>query len=212
VLFVSHNIAALASISETAMVLESGKIVFRGPIQQGIDQYLGGIKAYTAEAFFSKPSDLSAPIRFRYVALLDEKRELAETHLLSARIQIVIEYEVTKPIKRAQVVCHIWNLKRVHILSSADIDCQPQLQDLRQPGIYRVEISLPASLLAPGSYQIELACGIPNQGVFDMQEGPQFEVSAVGSYAVHWSGARQDVVVGLPLPWKMDHVRNSIHE
>ncbi len=200
VLFVSHNLASLAAICETSLLLEAGALSYRGPIREGINQYLSSMQSSSSEVFYEPPPEYD--LQFKYAAVLDEDSNPKEVHSLSSPIRIIVEYEVAHPLDRVQVVCHIWNLQGVHVLATADIDGSPGLYEHRSAGNYRAEISIPPYLLAPGNYQVSLACGVPNMRLIDDQQGPAFEVSALHSYAVNWSVARQDVVVGLPLPWK----------
>lgn len=207
VLFVSHNMAALAAVCETALLLDSGKLMYRGSIHEAIDKYLENMQSSnTAEMFFNQPGLPDASIKFRYAAVLDGKGNPHQNHSMSSPLQIALEYEVAKPVKSAEIICHIRNFQNVHVLSTADIDGTPELLHSRQPGIYRALITVPAGLLAPGFYKLGLTAGIPNQTVIGNLEGPAFEISAMGSAAAHWSAGRKDVVVGLPLEWTLNQI------
>jgi lipopolysaccharide transport system ATP-binding protein len=201
VLFVSHNMASLAAICKTALVLESGVAVFHGPARDGIDRYLSSVSGRQSSVTYPVRPD--SDVRFTSVSVLSARGESPDVFSVAAPIHIQIEYEVVQPVTRVQIVCHVWNVQRVHVFASADIDEQPELLGRRARGMYRAQLVVPGLLLAPGLYEIAVGCGVPNQQLMDEQGGPTFEVSAIDSYAVTWSGARQDVVLALPMAWRM---------
>jgi lipopolysaccharide transport system ATP-binding protein len=204
VVFVSHNLASLASVCSTGVVLESGEVTFRGTIRDAIDRYL--VTAGRLQGVVSYEPKEGSEIQFRSVSVGNEGGESLELLSGGSPIRIAIEYDVPDPLSRAQIVCHVWSVQRVHVFATADIDDRPELLEGRERGRYRAEITVPALLLAPGVYQVSVACGVPNLRLIDERQGPTFEVSAVGTQAATWSGARQDVVVGLPMSWHVSRV------
>lgn len=130
---------------------------------------------------------------------------------MSSTIRIIIEYEVYKEINQVQIACHIWNLQRIHILSTADIDCNPELFNKCKKGIYRAEIQIPKNLIAIGIYQIEVVCEIPDMYLIDFKEGLMFEINAIDSDSINWSESRQDVIIAVPLKWNYLNT-NNFHE
>ncbi len=200
VLFVSHNMASLAAICQTALALNSGEIVFRGGIREGIEYYLGRMSTRQSCITYEPAQNLD--VQLRSVSVIDSDGQMAEVFSLAKPIIIRIEYDVPRPLKRVQIVCHLWNIHRVHVFATADIDGQPGLLEEREPGRYVADITVPPSLLGPGIYQVSVACGVPNLRLIDDREGPTFEVSAMHSHAAQWSGARQDAILAVPLDWK----------
>src|SRR5215472_1386169 len=43
VLFVSHNMAAVENLCQKGILLSEGKVLFRGPMKEAIEQYLSGV-------------------------------------------------------------------------------------------------------------------------------------------------------------------------
>ncbi len=199
VLFVSHNMTALGAICQTALFLESGVVTLSGGIREGISQYLGKQSTRRSRVAYQPAPDCA--VQFTSVSVCDGDGRCLDFFSLAQPIRIRIEYELPRPLERVQIVCHLWNIHRVHVLATADIDVNPELLNGREPGRYAAEITVPPSLLGPGIYQVSVACGVPNLQLIDDREGPAFEVSTLYSHAAQWSGARQDVVVALPMNW-----------
>ncbi len=200
VLFVSHNLAALGAICQSSMVLTNGTISFFGGISEGVDYYLGKMSKRLTHVDYEPLSDCD--LQLRSVSVSDKNGGSLGVFSLSDPIIIRIEYDVPLPLEHVQIVVHVWNIHRVHVLATADIDDEPQLLDRRDPGRYVAEVTLPQSLLAPGVYQVSVACGVPNLRLIDDREGPTFEITAIQSHAAQWSGARHDVIVAMPMNWK----------
>lgn len=199
ILFVSHNMTSLASICTKGMVLSSGEIAFSGSIKDAVDHYIRSLRFGKGRVEYNNFS--GGNLWIKSIGLLDSAGSISEVFSVSAPLRIVLDYEILKPLKRVQILCHIWTLKRAHVLATADIDCTPRLLHTRPAGRYRAEVVIPANLLAPGQYYIQIACGVPNLELLDVRDGPVFEVTGAGSYAERWSRARQDVLLSVPLKW-----------
>ena len=200
VLFVSHNMASLAAICQTCLVLEHGSEVFRGDIRAGIDFYLDSAGSEGSSVVYDGNAEKG--IQFKSSQVANAAGEVLSVFSLAEPVVIRLEYEIPRPLKHAQVVCHLWNSRHVHVLASADVDARPDLLDGRSAGRYVAEVVVPPSLLGIGTYHVTLACGVPNLELIDEREGPSFEISAIHSHASEWSTARKDVVVATPLEWR----------
>jgi lipopolysaccharide transport system ATP-binding protein len=207
VLFVSHSMASVAAICDTALVLDAGRATFRGKIREGVEHYLASLGGARRDVVCERSGDRD--IEFTSIAVRNARGEPVDVISASAPIHVHVEYDVVRPVSRVQIVCHVWTPQRTHVLATADIDCAPALFERREAGPYHAEIVLPAQLLAPGLYEISVACGVPDQHLIDTREGPIFEVSAVDSYAATWSYARQDVIVGLPMRWRVHSLTSA---
>lgn len=199
VLFVSHNLWAIGATCDSALVLSSGAIDYLGPVHRGIEHYLTQMGSRCAVVKLTPRPE--AEIRFCSISLQDEGGRTTDVFAGDSPIHVVLEYEVPRRLQRVQILCHVWNMRGVHVLSTGDIDRSPALLEVREPGRYRAEFSLPGNLLAPGSFRLQVACGVPNLHLIDDQDGPVFEVTAENSYAAGWSEFRRDSVVAMPLEW-----------
>jgi lipopolysaccharide transport system ATP-binding protein len=78
VLFVSHNLEAIRTFCHRVLLLENGKLVFDGPVRDGLERYLKSIPAQL-DVSGTKLSDrlhrASGAVRFTSVTCLDEGGE-----------------------------------------------------------------------------------------------------------------------------------------
>lgn len=52
ILFGSHNMATLSALCKKSLVLENGKLIFQGGINEGINKYLGITKHNRGEMYY----------------------------------------------------------------------------------------------------------------------------------------------------------------
>ncbi|MFH1115736.1 MAG: ABC transporter ATP-binding protein [Pseudomonadota bacterium] len=199
VIFVSHDMAALASICQKGMVLSKGKVTFKGTIHDAVGVHLRALRFGKGRVEYAESQ--GDRLQITAISVLDESGAASEIFSVSSRIQVVIEYTVYRVLTRVQILCHIWTAKKVHVMVTGDVDFSPHLLQRRPPGKYRAKITIPADVLAPGEYLLQVACGLPSLELIDDKDGPGFEITGAGSYAENWSTARRDVVVAVPLKW-----------
>jgi lipopolysaccharide transport system ATP-binding protein len=203
VLFVSHNMGAVTMLCNRAICFANGGVVQDGPSAEVTNKYLAGTTP--DNGLVSYPTD-SNHVHFTRAFISSDGNTPQAVIPLSLPIHVVMSYRVPTLSKQVQLVCHVWHARGTHVMSTADIDSQPELLSNRENGDYRTEFQIPPNTLAPGRYRLTLACGIPNVQLLDEQEGPSFEISDVGSYAAKWSGARRDVLLALPIQWTTGRV------
>jgi lipopolysaccharide transport system ATP-binding protein len=203
VLFVSHNMAVVEALCSRALLLEGGRVAIDHDASSVIKSYLSKEGFRLSECLYDGNKEHVHFVRSH--VSLDGSNPQSTVSLASA-ICVTLEYMVPRPSRQVQIVCHLWNTRNVHVMSTADVDENPDLLFLREPGFYRTKFFIPQDTLAPGNYHLSFACGIPNIQLLDEQQGPEFEVTDVGSYAAYWSGARRDVVMAIPLSWSTNRI------
>ena len=198
VLFVSHNMAAVEKFCPRVFLLENGSLCFDSDASSVINFYLSQDNSRVSECSYAGTTEKIHFIR-SHVSL--DGINPQPTMSLASTICVTLEYIVSQPIRQVQIVCHLWNARDIHVMSTADVDEDSELLHLRNAGFYRSKFLIPQNTLAPGYYHLSFACGIPNIQLLDEQKGPAFEVTDIGSYAACWSEARRDVVIAIPLTW-----------
>lgn len=156
VLFVSHNMVAVKSLCTRGIVLEHGKVVFEGGIDDVINKYLED-KNSTAHRQWN---DIYRP-KTNFIKLLEVKvlnRDCAVTINHSIYDEVIIEftYEIFKEGGFFTHGFNLYNIENVHILSSHDKKSKT-LREKMPLGIYTKSISIPGNLLAEGSYTCSFA-------------------------------------------------------
>ncbi len=158
VLFVSHNMAAVKSLCTRGIVLECGKVVFEGGIEEAIENYLENEDS-TANRIWSE-DDKNRPksdfIRMIEVKVLNSKDEVSINHSIHQSVCVEFVYEI---VKEGEIFTHgfnLFNVEKIHILSSHD----KESSTLEKPlaiGIHKKSITIPGNLLSEGSYSCSFA-------------------------------------------------------
>ncbi|MEI7672044.1 MAG: ABC transporter ATP-binding protein [Deltaproteobacteria bacterium] len=203
VLFVSHNMAAVEALCSRALLLEVGSVAIDHDASSVINSYLSKGDFRLSECSYDGNKE---HVYFVRSHVSQDGSIPQSTISLASAICVTLEYMVPRPSRQVQIVCHLWNARDVHVMSTADVDQNSELLQVREAGLYRTKFVIPKDTLAPGNYHLSFACGIPNIQLLDEQQGPAFEVTDVGSYAAQWSGARRDVVMAIPLTWSTGRI------
>lgn len=199
ILVVTHNPELVSNLCNRAILLNNGRIKSIGNTTSILKNYLNQNKVGSNSIKYQE-KDFEA--FFKEVIVSSHNKTSIS---IDDPIQIDIYYQINKPISPFQVVCHIWNIEGVHVLSTADVDVTNiKPGDQRLPGLYKAVVTIPPMILAPNTYQIKLACGIPNVTGIDVQEGPYFEIISNEGFVKDWSAARKSSILSLPLKWNIN--------
>ncbi|KFF18260.1 ABC transporter ATP-binding protein [Flavobacterium hydatis] len=156
VLFVSHNIAAVKSLCTRGIVLEHGKVVFEGEIDDCIDEYLKDGNNIAHKKWNINESPGSDFIKLLEAKVIDVDNRVTFNHLIVNDIKIEFTYEILKENELFTHGLNLYNLQGVHILSSHDKDSETLTTSLKK-GIHKKTIILPGKNLAEGGYSCSFA-------------------------------------------------------
>ncbi len=199
VLFVSHNMEAVVNLCDRAILLDKGEVVEEGSSESVVDHYLTSTFERGELTLFADNPEMD----LCFISAKVDHVGVEKNGALYANrpLRFTVDYRVRKTLPGVQVVLHIYTMKGVHVLSTADIDVPKQFP-VRQPGIYQAEVEVPAPLLAPGGYWVQLACGVPDFKLMDVREGVCFELRGEGTEFSTWSSGRRGTILNIILPWK----------
>jgi lipopolysaccharide transport system ATP-binding protein len=156
VLFVSHNMAAVKSLCTRGVVLENGKVVFEGGIDQAIDEYLNGTNTNAFRRWSKEQAPCSDFVRLLEAKVLKVNEEIGLNHSIADMVRVQFTYEI---LKTNQLFTHGFNLfnnHNIHILSSHDKDSLT-LHSSLSLGIHSKQIIIPGNFLAEGGYSCSFA-------------------------------------------------------
>jgi lipopolysaccharide transport system ATP-binding protein len=156
VLFVSHNMAAVKSLCTRGIVLENGKVVFEGGVDECVNEYLKDSIQNSYKKWENDFCPKTDFLKLLEVKILDLKGDLKLNHLISEPISIEFTYEILKENKLFTHGFNLFNNQNIHILSSHDKDSST-LHTALQKGIYSKKIYIPGNFLAEGSYSCSFA-------------------------------------------------------
>jgi lipopolysaccharide transport system ATP-binding protein len=155
VLFVSHNMDAIARLCNKCIYLVNGQVAGIGSTDSIIQQYIGSETSISSRIDFGKSGKVpgNSNVRLLEAQVITEEFENKLNFQIDEKIGMNLTFEVLE--KTDDLVCgfNLYNQQDVHILSSHDT-----LNADREytPGVYQTTVWLPANFLSEGIHY----CGI----------------------------------------------------
>jgi lipopolysaccharide transport system ATP-binding protein len=161
VLFVSHNMAAIESLCDRALLFEGGRLVDDGPPQRVIRSYLSGVDSRVYDSDLSqieRPADFGEEVRFTHIRFSDDSGRMLRSIQLGEEFNVEFSYVVTRMQPDMLLHFRIETMLGELLIDSWDRDSLPR--DAAIPGEYRVKLRLSPQDLHPGQYQITLIAAV----------------------------------------------------
>lgn len=163
VLFVSHNMGAIASLCKRAILLKDGAIDYESTADRVITRYLNSDGQSTGFVVWENGFSNSGVHEFSLYSarLSDEDDHVQQT--FDARLPIIlkIDFQVKEKLPLCRVGFEIANNQGITLFSSFDVDGDASIAR-RNPGKYTVKSKIPGNLLKPGVYYLTIHAGITN--------------------------------------------------
>jgi lipopolysaccharide transport system ATP-binding protein len=163
VLFVSHNMAPVVQLCDTAIWLDTGSIVQQGPTRDVVSLYMTSDASTEGECRW--PGGIADPgvedFKFLSVRALNHRGEVSGTIDASHPMSIEIEYEILRELPYCRVGFWFSNVDGVVIFEAHDADFDERLAGTRPPGRYVARCEIPANTLVPVRYIISVNAGMP---------------------------------------------------
>jgi lipopolysaccharide transport system ATP-binding protein len=157
VILVSHNMAAIQSLSSRCLWLKNGEVAASGSPRSVVEQYVADVSVRTSSSLAQRTDRQgSGEIRFSDVSLLDAKGEPIEAALSGQDISIAVAYEsaTAKPISALDVHITFHTL-----LGQFMFNCSSEVSGYNVdnlPASGQVICHIPELPLAPGQYVFNL--------------------------------------------------------
>jgi lipopolysaccharide transport system ATP-binding protein len=205
ILFVSHNMGALAQLCDRGILLEHGSVSKMGSIQDIIKEYFG-LEQDRSQAQSRFPIVPEKTSQWISAEVLHEDGMPGTTFECDEPIRIRLRYEVRKPVSGTFLHFALFTIDGIQVLFSDYRDGDPSIAERLGPGLHTFEIRIPARLLAPTAYTINLAA-IKQFG--DHQGNHYLDAqSQCGEFTVRDlrnSLGDRPGVLGVLLPWEHQH-------
>ena len=203
VLFVSHNMGAVAELCTRAILLDQGREVAEGDVASILNEY--SQRSATGGADVELEPDPSLPCSFIGLSVRDGQGNPTGSFDIRDEVKIGVVYEVAQPLQGLQVTATVAR-NMVDIFHTFDTD---HLTDIptREPGTYRAEFTIPGMFLKAGLYSIRITAGTPDRLIQDLDGELRFEVEERSTNAQQ-RGYRKDRAghVIAPTEWRTEKV------
>jgi len=153
ILFVSHNIGAVASLCSRGLVLRNGNLIMIGDAQAAIQEYLADGMAQGCEVRFAAnhPGGGDDVIRVRGARIRGKDGHLQGSVSVVESAWIEVDYEVRKPDPAPRINLHFNTEDGAHAFASFE-----NTPGRRQPGTYRARMRVPDNFLNGKTYIISV--------------------------------------------------------
>ncbi len=206
VFFVSHNMGAIRSLCDEAIMIDGGRLTQRGTPDDVIREYLSStLPADDSGLGEVSWSEEDAPsndeIALERVRLVGEDGDTLSIFSADKPIIVEIHYHVKRRIRGLRFHLLLQTQEGELAFAATDHLYQPEMQ---QPGHYRTTGTIPGRLLNRRTYVMAVGCGIPGERwLLPEKECLSFTVSGVGNQSSHfpetWPGA-----VCPAMEWKVE--------
>jgi lipopolysaccharide transport system ATP-binding protein len=166
ILFVSHNVGALAQLCQRGILLRGGKVATDGPMRDVIAGYLDAISDHrTARAVFAV--DPSKPCQFLSAAILREDGSPGSELGCDESFIIRLELEVRRVIPGLFAYFDLLTMDGIRLFNSDVRDGDPSIIERLGVGRHTFEARVPAGVLGGTTYLMNIACYRTSTEVID---------------------------------------------
>jgi ABC-2 type transport system ATP-binding protein/lipopolysaccharide transport system ATP-binding protein len=166
VLFVSHDLGAVARICPRAVWLEDGVVSHDGPAGRSIELYLDARGQRASHVEF--PHDSEDIVQLVSVGIADESGGALDAPRRDDAFAIRVRFLVRERIPGLDVKVYLVTRRGVRVLEENLTDQEPSTQCGDIPGTYEASVVIPP-VLAAGDYVLGVAMQSPYQRFFDRE-------------------------------------------
>jgi lipopolysaccharide transport system ATP-binding protein len=162
VIFVSHNLGAIAQLCSNTIWLDAGVIRVAGKSSSVVTQYLTA-DARRGEIAWPHGTANRYVDEFKLFAIRIRNAEGRVTSVLenTKPFSVEIDYAIAKPLWNLRVGFSLMTNTGFCIFETYDAD-HPEFRSSRAPGRYTARCQIPGQLLSPATYIISANAGMPN--------------------------------------------------
>jgi len=166
VIFVSHNMHAVKTLCQNAILLQGGKMLKSGPSEEVISEYASSLEGHNG----------NFPVTAKDITIwdMDVRQGGVGTMLIDGGLpfDIHIRFQLHERMQNLRMGIFVNNSLGDELIRTLFSDWDASLEDLG-PGTYLASLTFPGKLLVPGNYTLVLSAH--RQGGFDMLVGHRVE-------------------------------------
>ena len=163
VLLVSHNMAAIRSLTNVSVWLSSGRLSEIGPTPEVVSAYLSSFERHLGgagadltddECRRDSPKQTAGDVRFEWLAVTGPDGGPVDTVTELRPLRFEIGFQVRRPSRFVEIVLRVRTIDGTLVVGTFSGQLDQQLEE----GHYRVACAFPENILRPGRYVVELVC------------------------------------------------------
>jgi lipopolysaccharide transport system ATP-binding protein len=202
ILFVSHNMAAISSLTTRCLLLRHGQKIADGPTEEVLSQYLGELAPGPAERrdLSVAPRVAGSGLEWRFTTL----RIVHSVERLTSYDEFVLEigYESRAALSGILIGIGISNMDGATVANVMSCEDRCLLECAAgEKGIITVRV--PQSLLAPGRYVISLGATNHTSNMLDLVRDAMLLVITADAARHHWLQLHSNMGVLLAANWSV---------
>jgi lipopolysaccharide transport system ATP-binding protein len=194
VLFVSHNLGAVASLTQKCAYLKKGQLMAYDRTPSVIRAYTGDHRNISGE--WKAPQPNQHPLQITSMKLTTHHGQSASEFELGQDIWAEIEYVVRERMRNTVVEIMVFSGEGTKLIVAGDYDNRPELLEQREPGHYRAKIALHGQHLNIGNYSVILNSCAHGMHTYDYVEAGAFTIVERSGMSYH--GQRGGVLAHTP--------------
>jgi lipopolysaccharide transport system ATP-binding protein len=166
ILFVSHNMAAVARLCQRGILLDRGRVVAQGTAESIVNDYFhsdkGDESTFISDSTKEPPGNDSATLCSASVKGLDGSP--GPTFGTGTGLKVEIVYRILKPARGLRVGFHLLGPDGTIAFNTTDTDLEEagEAKCMRQTGVFSSCCFIPAGFLNRGRYSISVGSDTPN--------------------------------------------------
>jgi len=160
VLFVSHNLAAVKSLTTRALVLNAGRVIYDGPTQAGIEAY--SVSSSSPRAQRQPIAGAGTHTQIRSVQLLDARGEVVASYVPGDPLRVAVEFE-TDGTAGLSLEAFLLDAYKSRVGLASLYQFQGKTLPTRA-GRYGCVLELTPMFLAAGPYSFDVTTSLVNHG------------------------------------------------
>lgn len=191
VLFVSHNMDSMLNLCKNGILLENGRIKYKGDIKSTVAEYLGG---GNTDCRFVQHNPTS-PFFISSVSFCGSQENIVGLFAFNEDIKFNVELQKRKDFiidKKAVMSVIIMTINRTRICNY-----EMPIGDMKEEKL-TIQFNYRNGTLLPNRYLIRVVLHIPNIQFYDRQDTCMFKVSDTGTEFLKYNGADNGLIVYRP--------------
>lgn len=208
ILFVSHNMQAVANLCKKGIYLANGRVEKFGLVNEVIDSYLSGEKViHSNHQLLEELAAIKPDKDFRLlnISIRQDGEEIYASVLNGKELEVEVHYEILRPLNSFRIFLDVSDQFGTIVFRTFHDEETDAASASFTAGRYISRVTIPANLFAPISYNFKLQFGIHNERMIEPVDGFTFRLimQQSGTYNKVYHGQYTAGLLCPVFPWKI---------